>query len=94
MLDILFWYIGLGLLAVGIKVIFGNFAREKDDATRTLDGGINDVWKKIEKEAGAQSKLYKDSIIFVSFIFCILIWPVVALDIFFQLGQVIAKNRK
>ena len=40
MLDILFWYIGLGLLAVGIKVIFGNFAREKDDATRTLDGGI------------------------------------------------------
>lgn len=94
MLDILFWYVGIGLIAVGIKVIFGNFAREKDDATRTLDGGINEVWKKIEKEAGAQSKLYKNAIIFVSFIFCIFIWPIVALDIFFQLGQIITKNRK
>lgn len=94
MLDIVFAYLGLGLLAVGIKVIFGNFSRDKDDITRTVDGGIENVWKKIEKETGRRSKIYKDAIIFVSFIFCVLIWPVVALDIFFQLGQIVSKGRK
>lgn len=94
MLDIVFAYIGIGLIAVGIKVVFGNFAREKNDSTRTIDGGIENVWKNIEKEYGRQSKLYKDSIIFISFILCVLIWPVIALDIFFQLGQIVSKGRK
>ena len=94
MLDFLTNYIIAGLIVLGIKIAVGNFSFDKDDPNRTIDGRIDNLFKNIEAKYGKQPRLYKDAIIFVSFALLVFIWPLIALNIFGQLGEMIGKNRK
>lgn len=93
MIDILIYYLAIGLVIAGITVFF-KVNKVTENEPKTLDGTLDDLMLELDRDFGKQPKSLRYTLTLFTIIMLIILWPIKAFDILIGIGFGIIGKKK